>query len=313
MQMKSLIDEPKKLLELIDTCLKPKEVEKKKFGEVFTPMEMVNEMLDKLPSKIWTNEKLKWFDPAAGMGNFPIAIYLRLMDTLKDKIKNEHERKRHILENMLYMSEINKKNCFVIKQIFNMNNKYQLNLYCGYTLKMDIKKVFKVDKFDIIIGNPPYNKELTRVGALPLYNEFIEKFIDLCRYLTFIVPSRWFSGGKGLNKFRKFMLSRTDIKYIVHFDNASKIFGNTVDIKGGVNYFLKDSKYNGECKFNGRLIRMNKYDVFVDSKYYNLIDKLEKYNNITEIYLGRYFGIENNDKSLADIQKNDNYLLCYVS
>lgn len=84
-QSKSLIDNPKKLLELINDCLKPKETEKRKFGEVFTPIKLIDDMLDKLPSDVWSNEKLKWFDPAAGMGNFPIVVYLRLMDSLKEK------------------------------------------------------------------------------------------------------------------------------------------------------------------------------------------------------------------------------------
>ena len=311
MQIKSLIDSPKQLLELIDECLKPKEIEKRKFGEVFTPMYIINEMLDQLPKKVWKNEKLKWFDPATGMGNFPIAVYLRLMESLKEKIPDDNKRKRHILENMLYMSELNKKNCYVVHQIFNMNKRYKLNLYCGDTLKMNIKKVFGVDKFDIIMGNPPYNKEVIMHNvSLPLYNEFIEKFIDMCTYMTFIIPSRWFAGGKGLNKFRSFMLSRNDIKLIKHFDDASKIFGKMVDIKGGVNYFLKDETHNGLCKFNNSMTQLNKYDVFVDSKFYKLIDKMITYDNITKIYIGRYFGIESNDKRLSD---NENNLKCYVS
>ena len=313
MQIKSLIDDPKKLLELIDACLKPKETEKKKFGEVFTPMKLVNEMLDKLPSKVWKNDKLKWFDPATGMGNFPIAVYMRLMETLKEKIPDDNKRKRHILENMIYMSELNKKNCYIVQQIFNMNKRYKLNLYCGDTLKMDIKKVYGVDKFDIVMGNPPYNKELTKVGALPLYNEFIEGFIDKCIYMIFIVPSRWFSGGKGLDKFREFMLGRKDIRFIKHFEDATKIFGKMVDIKGGVNYFLKDENYEGECKFNGSMTQLNKYDVFVDSKFYKLIDKMRKYDSITKLYVSQdHYKIQTNDARLRD-KTCDKCIACYVS
>jgi type I restriction-modification system DNA methylase subunit len=80
MSLQSLIDNPKELLELVNDCLKPKDVEKKLNGEVFTPISLINEMLDKLPSNVWTNPNLKWFDPASGMGNFPIAIYLRLIN-----------------------------------------------------------------------------------------------------------------------------------------------------------------------------------------------------------------------------------------
>ena len=62
---------------------------------------------------IFTELNLKWFDPASGMGNFPIAVYLKLMEGLKITISNDEDRKKHILENMLYMSELNKKNVFI--------------------------------------------------------------------------------------------------------------------------------------------------------------------------------------------------------
>ncbi|ARF10089.1 restriction-modification methylase [Indivirus ILV1] len=321
LSLKSLIDNPKELLELINECLKPKEVEKKQFGEVFTPMDFINNQMlkdlenyyqTKYKKNIWNEKDLTWFDPAAGMGNFPIAIYYKLMNGLKGSIPNEKQRKKHIIENMLYMSELNKKNCYVIKQIFNINNEYKLNLYEGDSLKLDIKKAFKKDTFDIIIGNPPYNEEFNNAGAgaKPLYNRFIENYIDICHLLTFIVPSRWFSGGKGLDKFRSMMLNRKDLVYINHFDDACYIFGNKVDIKGGVNYFLKDNKHNGKCNYNGNEIILNKYDIFTDGKYHHIIDKLVKSTSIDTIYIGRYFGIESNDKRLTD---NNKLLKCYVS
>jgi hypothetical protein len=196
MSLQSLIDKPKELLELINDCLKPKDIEKKKYGEVFTPMNLVDEMLDGLPNKVWQNKNLKWFDPACGMGNFTIAVYLRLIDELKDKIKNENERKKHILENMLYISEINKKNILIFKQIFDINNEYKLNIYNGDTLKIDIKKEFGFDKFDIIIGNPPYNKDIskTNAGGQIIWNKFVEfcyKNLANKGFLVFIHPPNW--------------------------------------------------------------------------------------------------------------------------
>ena len=56
------------------------------------------------------------------------------------------------------MSELNKKNVYISRQIFDIDNKYKLNIYEGDSLKMDIKKEWNVEKFDIIVGNPPYNK-----------------------------------------------------------------------------------------------------------------------------------------------------------
>jgi len=282
-------------------------------------MNIINDMLDKLDkhylkthnNSIFEEKAFKWFDPANGMGNFPVAIYLRLMEGLKNQIKNDHNRKKHILENMLYMSELNKKNVFVCKQIFDINNEFKLNIYNGDSLKLNINKEWDIKQFDVIIGNPPYNKELTKTGANPLYNEFIEKYIDKCKYLTFIVPSRWFVGGRGLDKFRKMMLNRSDIVYIMHFNNASSIFGNDVNIEGGVNYFLMDYQYNGLCQLNDSKIKLNKYDIIVDSKYYDIIDKLSKHENINKLYISQdHYKIQTNDKRLTDNKKS---LKCYVS
>jgi len=322
MSIQSLLDKPKELLELISDCLKPKTIEKKIFGEVFTPMDFINNNMLKdieeywLKNKnenIWTNEKLTWYDPASGMGNYPIAIYYKLIDGLKTKIPNEHERKKHIIEKQLYMGELNKKNCFVIKQIFNINNKYKLNLYEGNTLDIKLNEGFNKTKFDIIIGNPPYNEELTSVGAKPLYNKFIEYYINKCNLLSFIVPSRWFSGGKGLDKFREMMINRTDILYIKHYDNACQIFGNKVEIKGGVNYFLIDKDYNGLCDYNGTKVKFNSFDVILDNKYYGLVNKFINNDKITKYYISQdYYKIQTNDIRLID-NNIKNYLKCYVS
>jgi site-specific DNA-methyltransferase (adenine-specific) len=121
---------------------------------------------------------------------------------------------------------------------------------------LDIKKEFNIDKFDIIMGNPPYNKEFKGKNsyAEPLYNFFVEKYFDLCKIMIFITPSRWFNGGKGIEKFTKNMLKRRDIKLIKHNIDSSKIFGNSVIIKGGVSYFLKDSHCKDLRLFNGNKI-----------------------------------------------------------
>jgi site-specific DNA-methyltransferase (adenine-specific) len=302
-----LLENKKELLDMINSMLKPKDIEKRKHGEVFTPLEWVEKMLDLLPNEVWTNETLKWYDPACGIGNFPVCVYYRLMESLKRKFPNEEERKMHIVHNMLYMSELNSKNVFICKTIFGDD----CNIYEGDSLSFDVESHWNLSREKIIvIGNPPYNKELTRSGASPLYNQFIEKYIDVCFYLLFIVPSRWFSGGKGLDKFREMMLSRSDIEKIVHIQDSKTVFGNTVDIEGGINYFLKNKKYNGLCNFNNSMIKLSKFDVLIDNTYQSIIDKVTTYKSITDIYQGRCFGIETNDKHLT----NDSSLVkCYVS
>jgi len=211
MSLQSLIDKPKELLELIDSCLKPKQKEKQENGEVFTPMELVFEMLDNLDKhyikengkSIFTEKHLKWGDiVGCGMGNFSVAVYLRLMEGLKQEIPNDDDRKEHILENMIYMAEINKKNVFICRQIFDVNNYYCLNLYEGDALELDPDVEWSVEMFDVILGNPPYNKGGIRshtgkqLGEKneTIWTKFVEKSLGLLKpngYLAFIHPLSW--------------------------------------------------------------------------------------------------------------------------
>jgi hypothetical protein len=193
------INEPEKLLEFINGELKPKEKEKKVNGEVFTPLSLVNDMLNKLDEayikehgkSIFTEKNFKWFDPAVGIGNFPIIVYQRLMKELTTQIADEEARRKHILEQMIYSSELTPKNVFIYKKIF-CADKYRLNIYEGDTLKMDVKKEFKLPAdfvgFDVVMGNPPYQG----TGRKKLYINFIKNIITTKLtedgYLLFITP-----------------------------------------------------------------------------------------------------------------------------
>jgi len=318
-----LLDKPDKLIIFINEQLAPKDIERRKFGEVFTPLGFINDhMLKGLEThyhakhegkNIWADPTLKFFDPAAGIGNFPVMIYYKLVEGLAIEMPDVEKRKKHIIENMLYMAEINKKNCYILKKIFGMG-KYDVKLYCGDSLKLDINAKFGVDKFDVIIGNPPYSEEI-KIGhgaAVPIYNKFIDYYIDKCRILTFIVPSRWFTGGKDLSDFRNRMLNRKDIAYINHYSSSMEIFGRDVNIAGGINYFLKDEAYNGPCKFNDVDMILDRYDVIVHPMFDTLINKLKDLPSITDIYVGDYFSIISNDKRLKD-HKTATRVLCYVS
>jgi len=205
------IDKPRELLELINSCLKPKQKEKQENGEVFTPMNLIFEMLDNLDEhystlngrSIFSERDFKWGDVVGcGMGNFSVAIYLRLMEGLKSEIPEDVSRKEHILQNMIYMAELNKKNVFITRQIFDVNNQYNLNIYEGDALELNPLSEWGFERFDVILGNPPYNKGgiRSRTGKYlgekneTVWTKFVEKSFKLLKpdgYLGLIHPLSW--------------------------------------------------------------------------------------------------------------------------
>jgi hypothetical protein len=104
-------------------------------------------------------------------------------------------------------------------------------------------------RFNAIVGNPPYQimDGGTQTGAVPIYN----KFVDIARkiepdYVSMIMPAKWYNGGRNLDAFRASMLSDKRISHLFDYLDSSDIF-NTVDVAGGVCYFLWDKCYNGPC------------------------------------------------------------------
>lgn len=185
-------------------------------------------------------------------------------------------------------------------------------------------------KFDVIIGNPPYQMSDgggNGASAKPIYQHFVEQAKKLNpRYLTMIIPARWYAGGKGLDEFRDDMLHDDRIRHIHDFPEASDCFSG-VQIKGGVCYFLwnRDSKglcevvtHKGETisKAVNRPLLENNCDTFI--RYNEAISILHKVVNSDFVSMEKIisarmpFGIPNTFKGNKSKYQDDD-LKIYVS
>jgi len=324
---KDFIDN-EKVLEIVRKHLTPKEEEKNLFGEVFTPLELVCEMLSKLPPRVWLDKDLKWLDPANGIGNFPIVVYYKLMDSLKDVIKTPKSRSKHIIENMLYMNELNAVNVGVCRSIFKMiDPKASPNIFRGDFLeKTDFGGV---SQFDIIIGNPPYNKGGIKAKTTANVNHgeedsetiwpsFVEKSLIMLKtsqsFILFIHPGSWI----GIKSQNGKMLTSKQIIYLrfYNYKQANLLFGNqsgkipltyyvlqNIDTKEDTTIY--DNSINKDAKFNIYVAN------FVPGESVNLMRKLfeftKKYGNLREKY-----GSGKNAKEISD-KKDSSHIYPIIS
>lgn len=219
----------------------------KKFGrlsesEIVTPSKVADDMVAILPEKDITGDT-KIFDIASKQGEFATALYKRFGEKAKPNIYSSvtsmraYEFTRKIYE-MLGMPVENIFDKYTSYDIIGENNQ-------------EIIKELKDMNFNVVIGNPPYQESDgggRESSAVSLYH----KFVDFAKSLTpnqisMIIPARWYAGGKGLDEFRAQMLGDKNISQIHDFPETSDCFP-TLNIRGGVCYFLRDKSSNTDCK-----------------------------------------------------------------
>lgn len=279
-------------------------------GEVFTPFNLIIEMINHFPKSLWKNPNLKWLDPGSGIGNFSMIIYYYLNNGLKSWEPNKIKRHNHIINNMIYMIEISNKNIKIAKKIFGNS----INIcHCDFINHQHIwNKQFGLDTFDIIYGNPPYNtngmrgKGRSNPGLKVLWTQFLNKSLDILNkngYLLFLTPNSWTELKSPL---AKKMLTK-NILLIKNFDvvNSYKLF----DKQAGslpLSYYLIHNSNNSN---NSTVIfdsNFNKYIDFNIIKYMIIPNKniefIKKILNKNNTSLSSYYKFtppkDKNDKKL---------------
>ena len=281
-------------------------LESKLFGEVFTPRQLIQEMLDTLPPEVWKNKDLKWLDPAVGIGNFPAVILERLMKGLEDVIPNELERRKWVLEEMLYMGDISTKNLFLLYQLFDANNEFKLNVFRGDFLGGGFDKQmveWGLDGFDLVVGNPPYqtenNSTITKTSSnVKLWRIFIEKSLKILKksgFLNFVTPSSWASGTKNPHNSTNLFNDIFNMK-------------NTIFISFDVNHYF--SKIGVD--FSYYLIQNDSYKGLTKLKCDSIITEIDlsNFNLLPKIVNNKIFSILNKlsvDKFTFKMDRKDHY------
>ncbi len=293
--------------------------------EVFTPPDIVNDMLDMLPQDLFQNPDTTFLDPACKTGVFLREIAKRLIKGLEPHFPILQERIDHIFHRQLFGIAITELTGFLSRRSVYCskfpNTDFSVSLfddeqgnirfrrikhtwrdgkcvYCGasqsqYDRSDDLEthayewihtnkpeEIFNM-KFDVIISNPPYQLETEGAGkqAKPIYHLFVEQAKKLNpRFLTMIIPSRWFSGGMGLDSFRDMMMQDTHITKLVDFANAKDCFPQN-SISGGVCFFLRERDRTGDCEFTN--IRNNSVNTVI--RALNEFSVIVRYNEAVSI------------------------------
>jgi hypothetical protein len=280
--------------QLLEKNLTIHPIYKEKYGEINTPEFLIQQMLDKLPKKIWNDPNKKWLDPASGIGSFQILVYERLLKGLEHWEPVFQKRHDHIVQNMLYMCEINPVNEKKSRVIFGKHANIQK---CNF-LDSSYPK-FSVEKFDVILGNPPFNasQKYTKKkgGGDSLWPDFVEKGLSLLQpygILLYVHPSGWRKPSKKneVNTLFKKMAKDHQIQYLeIHSkEDGLKSFGVQTRYDW---YVLKnipcyDKTLIKDETGKEQMIDLRKWN-FLPNCYYNEVKQILSNKNTTQVIYSR--------------------------
>ena len=181
-------------------------------------------------------------------------------------------------------------------------------------------------QFDVVIGNPPYQMKGGAGGTndSPIYHLFVEQAKSLQpKFLSMVIPSRWLAGGRGLDEFRKEMLSSRNLVKLVDHPVSSEVFPG-VEVKGGVCFFLWQEGHNGPCSVtvvrgNDRqtsVRQLDEFDVFVrDPRAVQILKKVLQAGETSVIEIltpDTPFGLATNFDGFRTTKGDNDVALHYV-
>lgn len=200
-------------------------------SEVITPLNIVKDMVDLLPADVF-NPDAKFLDPAVKSGRFLAEIYRRLFDSPLLSHMNETHRKEHILENQLFgLATSAAAAAIVRKQLYNDATVAGNVVYTADRVTKElIQGAFSIMKFDVVIGNPPYNKDI--------FLDFVNMGYNLSsQYTCMITPAKWQTKDNKKNAdFRKSLVPH--MRDIVFYPDCLDVFG--IAEPSGISYYLID-------------------------------------------------------------------------
>ena len=256
-----------------------------KSNQIFTPREVVNKMLNILEAEnpgIFSNPNLTFCDLYVKSGLFLTETAKRLNLGLANIIPDEQARLKHIFENQLFG--------FAPTQIiYDIAANYIYGgfpeISCQNLTKQDLTEQFKKGeplnmKFDVVIGNPPYQEETKDTSDKPIYNYFMSEAYKFADKVCFITPARFlFNAGKTPKKWNAKMLNDEHLKVAYYEQDSSNVFPNT-DIKGGVAITYRDTQKNF-----GKIGTFTHFEE-LNSALRKVLNS-EKFCSIDEIYFGQ--------------------------
>ena len=305
---------------------------------------------------VLNNKSSKVLEINSKSGLYPLYVSYsifrqRCLDTDSKKLDEELEKAlwEETLKENIYVVTKTKMGKSITKRTLAGYVDYPTNIICDENIIDDItlnkekfqsiildsnswgRKNGEIMKFNAIVGNPPYNIIDGGGGSSskPIYNKFVEFSIGVApSYISMIMPSRWFSGGKGLDEFRKNMLSDKRLKTLHDYIDSKSCFNN-VSIEGGVCYFLWDKNYNDKCDVynhssDGATIKEHRYlsendeiDVLIRNKIsLDILKKVleENENKFSDIvYPRNAFKVDSNLDEFFSLEESNLRILARIN